>query len=413
MLKNFLFNSVKTVQQQQQKYNLLKSFYCVSRPSVTTLSDEETILRDSVRGFTESYIRPKVQKMDENSEMDPEVIKKCFEQGFMGLEIPEEYGGSGLSFFDACLVVEEIARVDPSVSVMVDVQNTLINTAINKWGNKEQQERYFPRLATNTLSSFCLSEAGSGSDAFSLRTRAEKDGDHFIINGSKMWITNAKEANLFLVMANVSPKDGYKGITAFFVERDNPGLTINPPEKKMGLCASSTCAIEFNDCKVHKTDILGEIGKGYKIAIESLNEGRIGIGSQQLGLAQGAFDLTMPYIMERKQFNNPIARYQAVQHQFARCHVDIEAARVLVYNAARKKLEGSTFVEEASMAKLVASEVAEKVSSQCINLLGGVGFTRDMAVEKYFRDCKVGQIYEGTTNIQLQTIAKEVLRKYQ
>jgi len=383
------------------------------RPAVTSLSEQEQFLREHTRRFAETEIKPKVREMDEKSSMDANIIKACFDQGLMGIETAPEQQGAGLSFMSSILVIEELARVDPAVSVMVDVQNTLINTTIRKWASKAQQEKWLPRLATDTLGSFCLSEWGSGSDAFSLKTKAEAKGDQFVINGSKAWITNANEAGLYIVMANVAPEQGYKGITAFLVERSNPGLVIGKKEDKLGIRASSTCEVILKDCVVGKDDILGQIGKGYKIAIESLNEGRIGIAAQQLGLAQGAFDYTIPYLMQRKQFDSPIAKFQAVQHQFARASCEIASARVLTYNAARLKEEGKSFVEEAAMAKLIASEVAEKVSSACINLLGGVGFTKDVPVEKFFRDCKVGQIYEGTSNIQLQTIAKAILRAYE
>lgn len=344
--------------------------------------------------------------------MHKKVIDGCFEQGFMGLDIPEKYNGAGLNFFSSVLVIEELARVDPSVSVMVDVQNTLVNIAIQGWGTEEQKNQYLPRLATETLGSFCLSEWGSGSDAFALKTRAELKGDKYVLNGTKAWITNAKQAGLFIVMANIAPEKGYKGITAFLVDRENPGLVVGKPEKKLGICASSTCEVQLNDCEVSKDAVLGELGKGYQIAIQTLNKGRVGIGAQMLGCAQGAFDITVPYLNQRKQFNQSLSDFQAVQHQVARAATDIEISRVLVYNAGRGVAIEEGCEVQCSMAKLVSSETAERVASTCVNLLGGVGFTKDLGVEKYYRDAKIGQIYEGTSNIQLQTIAKKVFKSY-
>jgi len=350
--------------------------------------------------------------MDTESEMDPSVIAGCFEQGFMGLDIPEKYNGAGLNFFSSVLVIEELARVDPSVSVMVDVQNTLVNIAIQGWGTEEQKSKYLPRLATDTLGSFCLSEWSSGSDAFALKTRAELVGNKYVLNGTKAWITNAKQAGLFIVTANIAPEKGYKGITAFLVERDNPGLIVGKPEKKLGICASSTCEVQLQDCEVGTDAVLGELGKGYQIAIQTLNKGRVGIGAQMLGCAQGAFDSTIPYLKQRKQFNQNLSDFQAVQHQIARAATDIEISRCLVYNAGRGICLGEGDEIQCSVAKLVSSEAAERVTSSCVNLLGGVGFTKDLGVEKYYRDAKIGQIYEGTSNIQLQTIAKRVLKEY-
>jgi len=350
--------------------------------------------------------------MDEKNELDPSLLPQMFEQGLMGIEIPAEHGGGGMSFTSACLTIEELGKVDPAISVIVDVQNTLINNAIKRFGTAEQHHKYFPRLATDTVGSFCLSEWGCGSDAFALKTTAKQDGNHYVINGTKAWITNAKEAGLYIVMATVDPSAGYKGITAFLVEKGTKGLSIGKKEDKLGIRASSTCEVLLQDCRVPASNILGQRGKGYQIAIETLNEGRIGIGAQMLGLAQGAFDTTMQYINQRNAFGKPVAEFQGVQFQFASMAADILSAKLLVYNAARLKESGKPFVLDAAVAKLRASEVAERVSSLCLNLLGGVGFTKEMPAEKYFRDCKIGQIYEGTSNIQLQTIAKLVQQQY-
>lgn len=330
----------------------------------------------------------------------------------MGVEIPEQYGGTGSSFMAACLAVEELAKVDASVAVAADVQNTLVNNIFARFATEEIKAFAFPKLASNTVGSFCLSEAGSGSDAFALKTRADKKGDYFVINGSKSWITNAGEAGLFLIMANVDPSAGYKGITCFLAERDTPGLIIGKKEDKLGIRASSTCSITFDNLKVPSNRIVGELGKGYKIAIETLNEGRIGIAAQMLGIAQGAYNTAMPYVFQRKQFGQFIGDFQGMQHQYASAAVDIEAARLLTYNAARLKMAGQPFVKEAAMAKLYASQVAERVSSKAIEWMGGMGFVKETGAEKYFRDSKIGAIYEGTSNIQLQTIAKLVSSDY-
>eukprot|EP01098_Paradermamoeba_levis_P004821 TRINITY_DN2063_c0_g1_i3.p1 TRINITY_DN2063_c0_g1~~TRINITY_DN2063_c0_g1_i3.p1 ORF type:complete len:442 (-),score=133.15 TRINITY_DN2063_c0_g1_i3:56-1339(-) len=378
----------------------------------TVLSEEEEMLRSSVRKFAETVIKPKVREMDERQEIDPAVLKACFEQGLMGIEIPTTYGGTGMTFTSACITIEELARVDPAVSVIVDVQNTLIANAFLRWGTEEQKQKYLSALAANTLGSFCLTEWGSGSDAFALQTTAEKKGDYYILNGTKAWITNSKEAGLYLVMANADPVKKHRGITTFVVEKGTPGLSVGKKEDKLGIRASSTCEVLLQDCKVHQKDILGTLGSGYKIAIETLNEGRIGIGAQMLGLAQGAYDSCMPYIVQRKQFGQSIAQFQGMQFQFAEMALDIYAARNLVYNAARLKDAGEPFITEASMAKLFASRVAERVSSKAIELMGGVGFSKDFGVEKFYRDSKIGQIYEGTSNIQLQTIAKDILKQF-
>jgi alkylation response protein AidB-like acyl-CoA dehydrogenase len=380
---------------------------------LTSLTEDEKMMKEAVARFAQEEIAPKVRQMDADAKMDPAIIKGLFEQGFMGVEIGAEYGGTGSNFLSACLVVEELAKVDASVSVCCDVQNTLVNNVFNFYASDAIKERVFPRLATESIGCFGLSEPGSGSDAFALKTRAEDKGDHWEINGGKMWITNAGEADIFLVMANVDPSKGYKGITCFLVEsRDTPGLIIGPKEDKLGIRASSTHPLTFENLKVPKDNVVGEVGKGYKIAIEILNEGRIGIASQMLGIAQGAFDAAMPYLFQRKQFGSYIGDFQGMEHQYAQVAMEIEAARLLTYNAARMKEAGVPFVKEAAMAKLYASQVAEKSASKAIEWMGGVGFTKDLPVEKFFRDCKIGAIYEGTSNIQLTTIAKQLRPQY-
>jgi alkylation response protein AidB-like acyl-CoA dehydrogenase len=333
-------------------------------------------------------------------------LPALFELGVMGVEVPEQYGGSGSSFFNAILAVEALARVDPSVSVLVDVQNTLVINALLRWANDEQKQRYLPKMASEWVGSYALSEASSGSDAFALKLRAEKQGDRYVLNGRKLWITNAAESSLFVVFANVDPSLGYKGVTAFIVERGFAGFGVGKKEDKLGIRASSTCELTFDNVEVPLENVLGEVGKGYKIAIEALNEGRIGIGAQMLGLAQGAFDAALPYMRERVQFGKPIAEFQGMQFHYARVAMEIEAARLMVYNAARLKDEKEPFVKEAAMAKLFASEVAERTASQCIEFFGGVGFTKEYPAEKFYRDAKIGKIYEGTSNMQLVTIAK-------
>jgi len=382
-------------------------------PPLQTLSDEEQMFKETVARFSQEVIAPKVREMDETMTMDPELIKQMFENGLMGVEIPEKYGGSGASFLSAILVIEELAKIDPAVSVCCDVQNTLVNNLFSIYGNEDVKSRYLPRLANECLGSFGLSEAGSGSDAFALATRAEqKDNGDYVINGSKMWITNAGEAEIFLVQANLDPSKGYKGITCFIVERGMEGFEVGKKENKLGIRASSTCPLTFTDVVVPKENVLGEIGKGYRYAIEILNEGRIGIAAQCLGMAQGAMDATLPYLHERKQFGQYIGDFQAMQHQVSQCAVEIEAARLLTYNAARKKMNGESFVKEAAMAKYYASGVAERTASKCIEFMGGLGFTKDMPQEKFWRDSKIGAIYEGTSNIQLTTIAKLVQAEY-
>jgi alkylation response protein AidB-like acyl-CoA dehydrogenase len=376
---------------------------------LTILSEDETLLRQSVREFAEAQVRPLVREMDEHAKFQPALIDELFKLGVMGVEIPEAHGGSGGTFFHSVLVVEELSRVDPSVGVMVDVQNTLVINAILRWGSPALQARLLPRLASSTIGAYALSEAGSGSDAFALQTRARQDGDGYVINGRKLWITNGNEADIFIVFATINPEAGYRGITAFIVERGTPGFTVGKKEDKLGIRASSTCELIVEDCRVGADSILGEAGKGYKVAIETLNEGRIGIGAQMLGLAQGALDHTIRYTKERKQFGKAIADYQGVQFQLARAAMDVELARLSVYNAARLRDAGRPFLTEAAMCKLFASEAAERTASLAINLHGGYGFVKDYPVEKLYRDAKIGQIYEGTSNLQLQTIAKNIL----
>ncbi|KAH6590642.1 hypothetical protein BASA50_009233 [Batrachochytrium salamandrivorans] len=379
--------------------------------SLFNLTDDEIQLKGAVARFAKEQVQPKVHEMDENEMLDKTVLKGLFDQGLMGIETPSEFGGSESSFMSAILVIEELAKVDPSVSVICDVQNTLVNTLFRKYGTPAQKEKYLTGLASDKVGCFCLSEAGSGSDAFALKTRAVKEGNKYVINGSKMWITNSYEAEVFLVFANVDPTKGYKGITCFIVDRDM-GVKVAKKEIKLGIRASSTCSLSFDDVEVPEENILGEVGKGYKYAIEILNEGRIGIAAQMLGLAQGAFDLALPYMYQRKQFGQAVGDFQGVQFQVAQVAMEIEAARLLTYNAARLKEEGKDFVKEAAMAKLYASQVAEKAASKAVEWVGGVGFTREFPIEKFYRDCKIGAIYEGTSNIQLQTIAKLLKPKY-
>ncbi len=378
--------------------------------ALTVLTEEEVMFRDAVRDFAESEIAPRVAGMDAAHEIDSELISMLFELGIMGIEIPQQYGGAESSFFTATLVVEELSRVDPSVAVLVDVQNTLVANALLRWATPDQNSRYLPRLAEGTVGAYALSEAGSGSDAFALAARAERDGKEWVLNGAKMWITNGGEAGLFIVFANVAPERGYKGITAFLVEREMPGFAVGKREDKLGIRASSTTELVMDHVRVPDENVLGEVGRGYKVAIETLNEGRIGIGAQMVGLAQGAFDHTLQYVREREQFGHPIASFQGVQFQLAEMAAKIEAARLMVYNAARLKDQGARFLREAAMAKLFAARTAQEVSSLCLDLHGGYGFTREYPVEKYYRDSKIGTIYEGTDNMQLQTIAKDLLR---
>ncbi|MDQ3069583.1 MAG: acyl-CoA dehydrogenase [Acidobacteriota bacterium] len=380
-----------------------------SRPALSDLSEDERILRDSIREFAEAQVRPLVREMDEHAKIPRALVDKLFDLGVMGIEVPEMYGGAGGTFFHSVLAVEELSRVDPSIGVLVDVQNTLVINAFLRWGNAEIKQRFLPALAAKTVGAYALSEAGSGSDAFALAMRAsEKDGE-WSLNGRKLWITNGNEADVFIVFANVNPDAGYRGITAFIVERGAAGFTIGKKEDKLGIRASSTCELIFEDCRVSKANVLGEVGKGYKTAIETLNEGRIGIGAQMVGLAKGALEHTIKYTKERKQFGKAIADFQAVQHQLARAAADIECATLTVYNAARLRDAGRPFLTEAAICKLVSSECAERTASLAVNLFGGNGFVKEYPVEKLYRDAKIGQIYEGTSNLQLQTIAKNIL----
>ncbi|MEO5896700.1 MAG: acyl-CoA dehydrogenase [Vicinamibacterales bacterium] len=376
---------------------------------LTVLAEDELIFRDSVRQFANAQVRPLVREMDEHAKIPKSLVTQLFDLGVMGIEIPDTHGGSGGTFFHSVLAVEELSRVDPSIGVLVDVQNTLVINAFVRWGNEQVKRRFLPRLAADTVGAYALSEAGSGSDAFALTTRATEDGDDFVIRGRKLWITNGNEADVFLVFATVNPDAGYRGITAFIVERGTAGFTVGKKEDKLGIRASSTCELILEDCRVPRANVLGEIGKGYKTAIETLNEGRIGIGAQMVGLAKGALDATIKYTKERKQFGKAIAEFQAVQHQIARAAVDVEAAMLTVYNAARLRDAGKPFLTEAAICKILSSEVAERVASLAVNLLGGNGFVKEYPVEKFYRDAKIGQIYEGTSNLQLQTIAKQIL----
>ncbi|MEP7050596.1 MAG: acyl-CoA dehydrogenase [Pseudomonadota bacterium] len=374
--------------------------------ALTDLQDDERLFFDTVLAFAAERVAPKVREMDESGRLDPLLVAELFQLGVMGVEIPAEYGGAGSTFFNAVLAVQAMARVDPSVAVLIDVQNTLVENGLLRWGTPEQKARYCPKLAAEWVGSYALSEASSGSDAFALKARAERRGDRYVLNGRKLWITNAHESSLFVVFANVDPSAGYRGITAFLVEREFAGFSVGKKEDKLGIRASSTCELLLDDCEVPLENVLGEVGRGYKIAIESLNEGRIGIGAQMLGLAEGAFAQAMSYMRERVQFGKPIAEFQGMQFQYARLAMEIEAARLLVYNAARLKDAGRPFVKEAAMAKLFASEVAERTASQCVEFFGGIGFTRECPAEKFYRDAKIGKIYEGTSNMQLATIAK-------
>jgi alkylation response protein AidB-like acyl-CoA dehydrogenase len=376
---------------------------------LTQLSEDEILLQQSVREFALAQIRPLVREMDEHAKFPKSLLTQLFDLGVMGIEIPEAHGGAGGRFFHAVIVVEELSRVDPSVGVLVDVQNTLVVNALVRWANQEQKSRLLPGLASKHVGAYALSEASSGSDAFALQTRARQSGDGYVLQGRKLWITNANEADVFIVFATINPEAGYKGITAFLVERGMKGFTVGKKEDKLGIRASSTCELIFEDCHVPAANVLGEVGKGYKVAIETLNEGRIGIAAQMLGLAQGALDHTIAYTKERKQFGKTIAEFQGVQFQLARAATEIEAARLLTYNAARLRDLGRPFLTEAAMCKIFASEVAERTASLAVNLFGGNGFVKEYPVEKLYRDAKIGQIYEGTSNLQLQTIAKQIL----
>jgi len=376
---------------------------------LTQLSEDEQMLRDAAAEFAQQEITPRILEMDEKAALDPDLVKSFFEMGLMGIEIPEELGGAGGSFFMSIVAIEQISKVDASVGVFMDVQNTLVNNAFLRYATDDLQQRYLPRLASESVGAYCLSEAASGSDAFALKSSAVKEGNGYRLNGAKLWITNANEADIFIVFANAKPEDGYKGITAFVVERDMEGFSVSKKEDKLGIRASSTCEVRLENVFVPEGNILGEFGKGYKVAIETLNEGRIGIGAQMVGLAQGAYEAALDYTQERKQFGKKVSEFQSVQFQLAQMATDIEMARLLVYNAARIKEAGQPFLKEAAMAKYYGSEVAERVASMAVDLFGGNGFVKEYPVEKYYRDAKIGKIYEGTSNMQLQTIAKLIL----
>lgn len=378
---------------------------------LTFLSEDEALFQSTVRQFAQEQIRPYVREMDEAGVFRSDILTQFFQMGLMGIEIPEELGGQGGSFFQAVLAVEELSAVDPAAGVIVDVQNTLSINALLRWASTEQKTRYLPRLAANTVAAYALSEAGSGSDAFAMATRAEDRGDHFLLTGRKLWITNAAEAGIFLLFANARPETGYKGITAFLIEREFPGFRVGKKEDKLGIRASSTCELILDNCRIARENVLGQVGEGYKIAMETLNEGRIAIGAQMIGLARAALEYAVAYAKQRKQFGKTIGEFQGVQFELAKMATEIEAARLLVYNAARLKDAGRPFQTEAAMAKYFASEIAEKAASKAIEVHGGVGFTKDYPVEKLYRDAKIGRIYEGTSNIQLLTIAKKLLGK--
>ena len=378
------------------------------RLPLTLLNEDEKLLQESVRNFARKEIAPLVHSMDEAQKIDSTLVKKLFDQGLMGIEVPEEFGGVGASFFSSILAIQEISAVDPAVGVMVDVQNTLTVNALLKHATNAQKQHYLPRIVTDLVCSYALSEASSGSDAFALTTTARKDGEHYVLNGSKLWISNAAEAGLFIVFTTVDSSLGYKGITAFLVDRDTPGFSVGHKENKLGIRASSTCELIFNDCRVPASSLLGEVGKGYKIAIETLNEGRIGIAAQMLGLAIGAWTHALKYTQERRQFGKAISEFQAVQFSLARMAAEIEACRLMVYETALRKVAGMAYTKEAAMTKYFVSQVAERVASECVELFGGYGFVKDYPVEKLYRDAKIGRIYEGTSNMQLATIAKKI-----
>ena len=381
----------------------------MTNPALTDLTEEEQQFRLSVREFAEGEVRPRVEAMEHAGKLDAGLIRQCFELGLMAIETPEEYGGAGSTFFNAILAIEELARVDASTAVFVDVQNTLVANAIIRWANENQKKKYLSQMAESKVGAYALSEAGSGSDAFALKTRAVDRGDYYELTGQKLWITNGNEAEIFVLFATVAPEQGYKGITAFLVEKNFEGFSVGKKEDKLGIRASSTTELILENCRVPKENVLGEVGKGYKVSIETLNEGRIGIGAQMVGIARGAFEAALAYTNEREQFGQKINNFQAVQFQLAEMAVEIEAARLLIYNAARLKDAGKNFLKEAAMAKLYSSRVAEKVSSKAIELFGGYGYVKDYPVEKFWRDSKIGAIYEGTSNMQLQTIAKLVI----
>ncbi len=378
--------------------------------ALTILSEEEVMFRDAIAAFAAEEVGPRVMAMEKAGRIDPELLPKYFELGLMGIEVPEEYGGAGGSLFMVTLAVEEISKIDAAAAIVCDVQNTLVNFPVVQYGSAEQKSRYLPRLNSETVGAYALSESGSGSDAFSLATRAEKRGDRWFLNGQKLWITNGAEAGVFVVFANADPAAGYRGITAFIVEREFKGVKVGKKEDKLGIRASSTVELLLDDCEVPEENVLGPVGQGYKIAINTLNGGRIGIGAQMIGIAQGALAATIAYLGERKQFGKPLSDFQGVQFQIAQAATDVEAARLMVYNAARLRDAGKDIAREGAMAKLFSSQVCERVTSLCVELFGGYGYTKDYPVEKFYRDAKIGTIYEGTSNMQLQTIAKAILK---
>jgi alkylation response protein AidB-like acyl-CoA dehydrogenase len=380
-----------------------------TRPALTILSEEEEMFRDAVKGFADDEVRPRVMEMEKAGKIAPDLIPKYFDLGLMGIEVPEEYGGAGGSLVMVTLAVEAISKVDASAAIVCDVQNTLVNYPITRYGSDQQKSKYLPMLTSEVVGAYALSESGSGSDAFGLAARAEKKGDRWVLNGQKLWITNGAEAGVFVIFANANPPAGYKGITAFIVERDFPGFAVGKKEDKLGIRASSTTELLLDNCEVPEDNVLGPVGQGYKVAIETLNEGRIGIGAQMIGVAQGALDVTIAYLNERKQFGKSLSEFQGVQFQVAQAATELEAARLMVYNAARLKVAGRDIAREGAMAKLFSSQVCQSVTSLCVELFGGYGYTKDYPVEKFYRDAKIGAIYEGTSNMQLQTIAKAIL----
>jgi alkylation response protein AidB-like acyl-CoA dehydrogenase len=379
-------------------------------PALTLLSEEETMFRDAVAAFAEEEVRPRVMDMEKAGKIDPTLLPKYFELGLMGIEVPEQYGGAGGSLFMLTLAVEEISKVDAAAAIVCDVQNTLVNYPINRYGSEAQKSKYLPMLASEVIGAYALSESGSGSDAFGLATRAEKRGDRWVLNGQKLWITNGAEAGVFVVFANADPAAGYRGITAFIIEREFKGFKVGKKEDKLGIRASSTVELLLDNCEVPEENVLGPVGQGYKIAINTLNGGRIGIGAQMIGVAQGAINATIKYLGERKQFGKSLSEFQGIQFQIAQAATEVEAARLMVYNAARLKDAGQDIAREGAMAKLFSSQVCERVTSLCVELFGGYGYTKDYPVEKFYRDAKIGTIYEGTSNMQLQTIAKAILK---
>ncbi|XP_054733017.1 short/branched chain specific acyl-CoA dehydrogenase, mitochondrial [Anastrepha obliqua] len=399
---------VSAVQRQQQCMSSGSS----AMSALTVLTEDERVMKETVAKLAQEQVAPLVKKMDQEHKFDPSVVKAVFENGLMGIEVDPDLGGSGCNFLTTILVVEELSKVDPSVAAFVDIHNTLVVSLMMKVGNEEQKKKYLPKLSQEYAGSFALTEPGAGSDAFGLKTVAKKDGNHYVINGTKMWISNSDVAGVFLVFANAKPEAGYRGITTFIVDRETPGLIVNKPEDKLGIRASGTCMVTFDNVRIPEENLLGEFGQGYKYAAGFLNEGRIGIGAQMVGLAQGCFDHTIPYLLERKQFGKEIYDFQSMQHQIATVATEIEAARLLTYNAARLQEQGKPFLKEAAMAKFFASEVAQRATIKCIDWMGGVGFTRDFPQEKYYRDVKIGAIYEGTTNMQLSTIAKVIKKEY-